>query len=153
MLQAWRIVKRRYADTAFDGEGARLHGGRWNSPGRAVVYASESRALATLEVLTGLQSIAVAPAYVLMGVTFDEGWVSALDAEDLPEGWNRFPPTPASQHLGDDWLATERSAVLRVPSVIVPGEFNYLLNPTHPDFAAIKIGAPEELTLDPRLLP
>lgn len=153
MLQAWRIVKRRYADTAFDGEGARLHGGRWNSPGRAVVYASESRALATLEVLTGLQSLAATPAYLLMGVTFHERWVSTLDADDLPEDWNRFPPTPASQHLGDDWLATERSAVLQVPSVIVPGEFNYLLNPAHSDFAAIEIGEPEELTLDPRLLP
>jgi RES domain-containing protein len=109
--------------------------------------------LATLEVLTGLQSIAVAPAYVLIGVSFDEESVSALHAEDLPEGWNRFPPTPASQHLGDDWLATDRSAVLRVPSVIVPGEFNYLRNPAHPDFAAIEIHTPEELTLDPRLLP
>ena len=136
MLQAWRIVKRRYADTAFDGEGARLHGGRWNSPGRAVVYASESRALATLEVLTGVQSMAVAPAYVLMGVTFDEEFVGTLLAEDLPDGWNRFPPTPASQHLGDDWLATGRSPVLRVPSVIVPGEFNYLLNPAHPRYVS-----------------
>ena len=152
MLHAWRIVKRRHADNAFDGEGARLYGGRWNPPGRPAVYVSESRALATLEVVAGLQSITVVPAYVLIGVSFDEELVTSPGLDDLPEGWTRYPPPPASQQFGAMWLEAQTSAVLRVPSVLVPEECNYLLNPRHADFDAIGIGEPEELRLDPRLL-
>ncbi len=158
MIEAWRIAKRRYIDTAFDGEGARLHGGRWNSPGRPVVYGSESRALATLEVLAGLGSTYVLQAWVLIGVRFPESIVTDLDSflislgrEGLPAGWNAAPPTPASQEIGDLWLDRQDSAVLRVPSVIVPAEHNYLLNPRHSDFARVEIGVPEEMRLDPRL--
>jgi RES domain-containing protein len=159
VIEAWRIAKRRYADTAFDGEGARLHGGRWNSPGRPVVYVSESRALATLEILAGLGSTAVLPAWVLIGVRFPESivtdvgsFLASLGREGLPAGWNAAPPTPASQQIGDLWLERGESAVLRVPSVIVPAEHNYLLNPRQSDFGRVEIRVPEEMRLDPRLV-
>lgn len=151
MIQAWRIVKNRYVDQAFDGEGARVNGGRWNSPGYRAVYVSESRALATLEVLAGLGSEAPLVNYSLIGVRFDEDLVSEIDAPDLPEGWDHNPPGPASQAVGDLWLAEQRSVVLRVPSVIVPAESNYVLNPSHRDFTKIAIDPPEELRIDPRL--
>jgi RES domain-containing protein len=156
VIEAWRIVKRRYAKLAFDGEGARLFGGRWNSPGRPVIYVSESRALATLELLAGLGSTAPLPAWVIAGVRFPESLVADLGEilapEVLPDGWDATPPTSVSQGIGDRWLDEAPSAVLQVPSVIVPAECNYLLNPRHPDFGRIDLGEPQELRLDPRVV-
>jgi RES domain-containing protein len=153
VVSAWRIVKRRYAHTAFDGEGARAYGGRWIGPGRPVIYVSESRALATLEVLAGLKTSVVVPAYVLIRVDFDEALVKHVDPNDLGTDWRASPPTSATQRIGDEWLDEATSAALRVPSAVVPGEFNYLLNPRHSDFGTLRVGTPEELYLDPRLLP
>jgi len=151
--QAWRITKRRYAATAFDGEGARRFGGRWNSPGRSVVYVSETRALATLGVLAGLQTSAVLPAYVLVSVAFQDALVTAVDVGALSTNWHTSPPDPATQEIGDRWIEEGPSVLLRVPSALVPGEFNYLINPRHSDFGKLKIGMPEELHIDPRILP
>lgn len=151
MILAWRIVKNRYIDQAFDGEGARINGGRWNSPGSRAVYVSETRALATLEVLAGLGSEAPLSHYSLIGVRFDEELVSEITSADLPDGWDSSPPGPTSQAVGDLWLAEERSVALRVPSVVVPAESNYVLNPGHPDFGQVQFDSPEELRIDPRL--
>lgn len=153
MLTGWRIVKRRYADRAFDGEGARLHGGRWNSAGRQVVYLSESRALATLEILAGLRTPAVIPAYVLIKVEFEEDVVTELHKRTLPAEWIASPPGTATQRIGDQWFDVMTSVVLRVPSAVVPGEFNFLINTLHPDFRTLKVGSPEQLYMDPRILP
>ncbi len=152
MPLAWRIVKNRHAERAFDGEGARLYGGRWNSPGVAVVYASESRALATLEVLAGLQTNSPLPEYVLVPAEFDESLVLAVDLEDLPSDWRKNPPSSSTQHLGDDWIASAESAVLKVPSPLVPQESNYLFNPRHPAFSEVSLGQPEGVAMDPRLI-
>lgn len=153
MPTAWRIVKRRHAGSAFDGEGARRYGGRWNPPGTAVVYASETRALCLLEVLAGLRAVKPVQAYVLIPATFDDSLVLDVGTRDLPPEWRRHPPHPGTQRIGREWVDRKRSAVLRVPSAIVPEEANYLLNPAHPDFGQIEIGTPEEVTIDPRLLP
>lgn len=152
MIEAWRITKRRYSGKAFDGEGARLYGGRWNSVGRAVVYASETRALGMLEVLTGLQGTTTVVDYVAIPVRFDETLVTDVTPDELPDGWDARPPGGASQRVGDAWLDTADSPVLRVPSVVVPAESNFLINPVHPGFAEIEIGSAEELNLDPRFL-
>ena len=152
MPLAWRIVKKRHAEKAFDGEGARLYGGRWNSPGVAVVYASESRALATLEILAGLQTNSPLPEYVLIPAEFDEPIIVAVEPEDLSADWRRNPPPPSTQRLGDDWIASGASAVLRVPSALVPQESNYLFNPRHPAFSEIRVGQPEGAAMDPRLI-
>ena len=152
MLTVWRITKRQHAPAAFDGEGARLFGGRWNSPGVPAVYASETRALAMLEVLAGLGETAKLDAYVLIGASLDESLVAELDTQRLPENWRAYPPPPTVQALGNRWLADSASPALRVPSALVPHEWNYVLNPRHPDFRAIQISAPEPVPLDPRLL-
>jgi len=151
MPTAWRIVKKRHVGSAFDGEGARRYGGRWNSPGTAIVYASETRALSLLEVLAGLRSVRPVGAYVIIPATFDESMILGVETHELPPEWRRYPPRAATQRIGDDWADQERSAILRVPSAIVPEEFNYLLNPAHPDFPRIDIGTPEDVTIDPRL--
>jgi RES domain-containing protein len=151
-ITAWRIVKKRYASSAFDGEGARRYGGRWNTPGTPVVYLSDSRALAMLEVLAGLRSVAPLPAFAVVPAVFDASLVLRLENESLPAEWRQSPPHPVAQRIGDAWVGQGNSAILRVPSVIVPEEYNYLLNPAHPEFHRIRLGEPQEVRIDPRLL-
>lgn len=150
MIRAWRIVKAEHAATAFSGDGARLLGGRWTSIGVAVVYTAESAALATLEVLVHLRRMSRLPLYVLIGCHFDDALVT--DVRALPTNWRESPAPAELQKIGDEWVRSGRSAVLRVPSVIVPGEHNYLLNPAHPKFKKIAIGKPERFQLDTRLM-
>jgi len=152
VVTAWRLAKARHAATAFDGEGARLHGGRWNSLGTRVAYASDSVALATLEVLAHLQSTAVLQSYSLATIRFPEELVEVLDITALPKGWRRFPSPPENQAIGDQWIAERRSLVLRVPSAIIPTESNFLINPAHPGFANVVIERPERFTFDSRVL-
>jgi RES domain-containing protein len=152
LITAWRLVKSRHSAAAFDGEGARLHGGRWNSPGTRVAYASDSIALAALEVLAHLQSTAVLQSYSLAAIRFPEELVEVLPETSLPQGWRRFPTPPANQAIGDQWVAQGRSLVLRVPSAIIPSAANFLINPLHPDFTRTVIERPERFAFDPRLL-
>ncbi len=152
MLTLWRIAKRRHADSAFGGEGARLYGGRWNSVGVRVAYASESIALACLEVLMGLQRSSVLASYSLVSAQVDEASVEALPAASLPAGWRHHPPSGDCQAIGNWWVAERRSAVLRVPSAIIEVESNYLLNPEHPGFGRITISPPVPFAFDARLL-
>jgi RES domain-containing protein len=151
MITAWRIAKTRYASSAFDGEGPRVNGGRWNSVGVRVAYASESVALATLEVLVGLQKTSVLASYSLVSARFEEATVESLPVDSLPANWRSYPPPPESQAIGDQWVLEGRSLVLRVPSAIIEAESNYLLNPAHPDFEAITISDPMAYTVDARL--
>ena len=151
MRQAWRIVKEKHAATAFDGEGARIYGGRWNSAGTPMVYTSATLSLAALESLVHLHP-PVSFRYVAIAVEFDETRVETVDAAGLPGDWTEEPPPPSTQWLGDQWVKEARSAVLEIPSVIVPSESNFLLNPHHPDFRHIQIGKPVPFAFDPRLL-
>ena len=150
MGEAWRIVKKKHAVTAFDGEGARLNGGRWNSVGVRVVYVSCTKSLAALETLVHLK-LPVAFKYVAIPLQFDDVLVETFPPATLPAGWDTEPPSLASQQIGDAWVKNSRSALLALPSVIT-GETNYLLNPAHPDFKKISIGKPEPFAFDPRLL-
>jgi RES domain-containing protein len=152
VIRSWRIVKAKHAAGAFDGEGDRLLGGRWNSPGRRAVYTAESAALAALEMLVHLGRMTTLPAYVVISCDFDDKLVSDIDRHRLPSHWRTFPAPPALPAIGDAWLAGGKSPVLRVPSAIVPGENNYLLNPAHPKFHRIVIGKPERFELDLRLI-
>jgi RES domain-containing protein len=149
--EAWRIVREKNAATAFSGEGAAKHGGRWNSRGVPVVYTSGTKSLAALETLVHLNP-PMAFKYAAIRITFDHAIVEIVPAKGLPPGWQAEPPPPSSQRLGDIWVLRARSAVLALPSVLISGEPNYLLNPAHPDFKQISIGEPEEFMFDPRLL-
>lgn len=150
MPVAWRLVKSVHAATAFSGEGAARTGGRWNSRGQHVVYASETRALALLETLVHLD-FPVAFHYVFIRIEFPDALLSRLEAKALPGDWLADPPSGSTRKIGDAWLRENRSAVLAVPSAVVPGETNFLLNPHHPDFAQIRLATPEPFSLDPRL--
>jgi RES domain-containing protein len=150
MGEAWRISKEKHVATAFNGEGARLYGGRWNSVGVRVAYVSFSKSLAALETLVHLK-LPVTAKYVAIPLQFDDALVEIFPTTTLPAGWNAEPPSLVSQQIGDDWVENNRSALLALPSVLT-GETNFLINPAHPDFSKIKIGKPEPFTFDPRLL-
>jgi RES domain-containing protein len=148
-LQAWRIVKTKHAATAFSGEGARLFGGRWNSAGVSLVYTSSTQALAALESLVHLNPPVIFK-YAAIPLEFEAELVEKVTA--LPPGWANSPAPPSTRALGDLWAKEARSAVLELPSAIIPGESNFLLNPAHPDFKKIVIGKPVPFSFDPRLL-
>lgn len=131
----------------WDGAGAALHGGRWNPPGVPVIYAAATLSLAMLERLVQRRN--------LRGTLLVEADVpDALAWEDLlaspPPGWQALG-SPEAAAAGGAWAAAGRTALLRVPSALVPREANWVINPAHPDVAAIRTGPPEPLDWDPRL--
>lgn len=152
MATAWQVVRREYIDSAFDGEGARRVGGRFNSRGNAVVYTADSVVLALLEVMVHVSSYKQLINRVAIPIIFEEQHVASLEKNDIPADWRAVPPSRSTQIIGDQWVREELSVVLRVPSVIVPHAFNYIINPHHPDFEAVDIGPAEEFTIDPRLI-
>ena len=147
----WRLTRQEYADDAFSGEGARRYGGRFNSAGRRAVYTAESLALALVETLAGLTDYEDLYRYVFFQITLDERNVEILSQDELPAGWDARPPATASRKQGDAWLAERRSLALRVPSVVVPHSYNYVLNPAHLAFGEIEVPEPEAMPVDPRL--
>ena len=151
MRTVWRITTARFAATAFSGEGARLYGGRWNPKGFALVYTAESRSLALLEMM--VQDAPLRARYLLIPAQLpDTLGITHVGVTDLATDWRRLDRRDALQRIGRGWLAQGRSAVLAVPSAVVPAEHNYLLNPAHPDFARIIMGEPEALDTDFRLM-
>jgi RES domain-containing protein len=151
MLTAWRIVKRKYGRTAFTGEGARLYGGRWNSVGFPIVYTAESQALAALEMVVHLDSSDLLDHYVWFKIGIDESLVTIVASSELPRNWRADPPPIKVREIGDSWVTAGTSAVLQVPSAILPAEYNFLLNPHHPDFPKLLIGRRIPFRFDPRL--
>lgn len=153
---AWRIATDTPSYEADDlsGAGAKAQGGRWNETGLAVVYSSEKRALACLETVVHLNAGGLPLNRYLVEITIpDEVWARARreTADSLPVGWEAEPIGLASLRLGTDWLRSGTSALLVVPSVIVPEEFNVLINPGHPDSAGITAAKRRRWLYDPRL--
>ena len=152
MITAYRITQRRFQESAFTGEGARLGGGRFNSVGVPAVYVASSLPLALLEVLAGLNRHRRLDPYVYFEVRFEERHVSDLDLEQLPANWTDAPAPKVVRALGDAWLKARRSLALRVPSAALPQERNYVINPLHEAAAALVIDGPKPIAIDPRLL-
>lgn len=150
MPAAFRIVKARHARSAFSGEGARIAGGRWSRPGEAVVYASDSLALAAIETFVHLGEDGLHIRFVYFRVDIPDD-LAIQRCRRPPPGWRAEPPEAASTRYGSEWVRRGRTAVLDVPSAIVPSERNYLLNPHHTDFARIRIGRATPFVFDPRL--
>lgn len=142
----------RTVEEMLSGKGALWHNGRWHSAGRRVVYLAGSLALASLELLVHLHVSDVLSAYRKLSVGIPSDLVQAVDRRRLPADWARTGLHPATQGIGDQWLDSLESAVLGVPSAVVIGEVNYIVNPAHPDFARLE---PDEITdyrYDPRIL-
>lgn len=151
-ITAWRIIKARHRDRAFSGEGARIAGGRWNKIGIPMIYTADSLALAALEIIVHLsRQELLKKIFFCIPARFDANLVTALDPAELPEDWNALPPSESTRAIGTEWALKQTSTVLKVASTVIPQEFNYVINPLHPDFNKIAIGTARRLALDPRL--
>ncbi len=153
----WRIAAdtARYPAEDLSGTGAKLAGGRWNAPDHAVVYASTTRALACLETVVHLNAGGLPLNRYLVEITIpDPVWAAAQreTQHSLPVGWDAEPASLTSIGFGTDWLRGGGSALLVLPSVIVPEEFNVLLNPEHPDAGAVTCRKLRKWLYDPRLV-
>ncbi len=157
MPLVWRIVPMLRADTPFDGEGARLHGGRWNSVGVPAVYCASSIALGVLEILVHLDTGRPAPEFAAIPLLLDNHQVDPLPAAaTLPPGWADAAAPESTRRFGDAWLRRGERLALTLPSVLVPRETNYLVNPLHPDLVnqlRRTIEPHERVRLDRRILP
>ena len=151
MIRAWRIVKAKHAIHAFDGEGSRLYGSRWNSPGVRVVHVSATLSLATLEIIAHLQGSTLLSHYVAFFVEFDGSFVERINIAELPADWRNSPPPSTVRQIGDLWVRGSSSPILEVPSALIPSEVNYLLNPSHADFSRIVLSSQLPLDVDPRV--
>ena len=151
-ITAWRILKTQHAGRAFDGEGARLAGGRWNKIGVPLIYTADSLALAALEIMVHLPKSELLKArYQRIPVQFDSRLIKSFNLIDLPEDWDLLPPPESTQAIGTSWARKNSSVVLKVPSTIIREEFNYLINPLHPDFDKLTTGTPQRFVFDPRV--
>jgi RES domain-containing protein len=152
-LIVYRLVQPKHSQTAFSGEGAFLVGGRWNSPGVRVVYASGSVALAVLETLAYRKARRPLPPRHLYRLVLDERQVTWVPPEQLPDDWMTYPHPESTQAIGDAWVNRGDTLALAVPSVLAPQEHNIALNPAHPDFAHLQIEGPKVFPFNPRLTP
>lgn len=153
-MRVFRIEREKYLETTLKGIGAALtEGYRWNSLNTQLVYTAESRALAILEVSVHLdlnEDLPMDRYYVEIDIPNDIV-INVLRIEDLPINWDVKPPSLETQFIGDDFVNDGETAVLKVPSCIVPLEFNYLINPKHPDAKRIKVISKQKLIFDNRL--
>src|SRR5436190_1628998 len=142
-MQFWRIGRRRYVREAASGEGARLYGGRWNSRGVRVVYASTSLALAAVETFVNLEpNLRPADLVSIQGEIPDSLGIGKLDTSRLPVGWHETRDE-SIRRFGDDWVRNGHRVALLVPSAAIRGEWNLLLNPAHADSSKILFRDPE----------
>ena len=145
--------KKKHLVDVLSGEGARLGGGRWNHSGVPVVYVSETISLAVLELFIHFtrQDIAISKSLIVVPVLIpDSVKVTEVSVQSLAPGWNSSPPPDFTRDIGSEWARSGDSAVLRVPSAIIPEEHNFVLNVKHPDFSKMTVGDPRRFVLDDR---
>jgi RES domain-containing protein len=151
MVRVWRITHRQYAESAFSGEGARLYGGRFNSEGKRAVYTSGSLSLSLLELLVQINDRDYLEKCVQFYADIPGDLIYKPAVNELPAGWDDVPYGKSAQRFGDQWLKDDKHPVLRIPSVVVPVEFNYVINPAHRHFVKIEISPSKKVILDPRI--
>lgn len=150
-MKVFRLCKAKY-NGDLSGKGAELFGGRWNNKGVALIYTSDSVSLCTLEVVVHSEQGDVPRNYVLHTLEIpDDLSILEVATGSLPPDWRTFPHSEAARRIGDQFVKEGKAAILKVPSAVVPNDFNYLLNPAHPDFSRIKIIKTEVYEFDTRL--
>jgi RES domain-containing protein len=150
-VKVYRLSKQIYADD-LTGAGAELAGGRWNHKGTRMLYTSDSRALCTAEIAVHTPMGVMPKDYFLVTIEIpDRIRIGEIALKDLSENWKDFPYTGITQEIGDEFIRQGELLVLKVPSAVVPGDFNYLINPEHKNFNKIKIKNKEPFSFDERL--
>ncbi len=147
----YRIAKCAYVND-LAGTGARLYGGRWNSVGKPMVYLASSRALAVLETLVHLSPTMFPNDFCLAEIKVPDGSILTLDISNLPPNWQDISAPMQLRQIGDTFLKQQQYLLMKVPSVIVPDDFNYLLNPLHADAAKVKVITQRGFSFDERLV-
>jgi RES domain-containing protein len=154
-MRIWRLCRSPYAADAFSGEGARRFGGRWNSRGVPMVYASTSLSLAAIELFVHLEPGQAPTDLVYLSATLPANEPAlTLQPADLPPEWSTDPGAAgltAIRNLGDDWIRERSSLAMLVPSVPIPAEWNVLVSPLHPRIGDLKIDAPRPFVFDARM--
>jgi len=150
-MRVFRLAKYIYAND-LSGTGSEIAGGRWNFKGSRLLYSSESRALCMAEIAVHAPFGIIPENYFMITIYIPQSIKTEnVLAERLPKGWNNFPPIRATQEIGEEFIKTGKALVLKVPSAVVQGDFNYLVNPEHNDFNKIKIVQCEKFDFDERL--
>jgi RES domain-containing protein len=146
----YRLSKSKYSSD-LSGKGAERSGGRWNSKGVAMIYTGASRALCTTEIAVHTPLGNIPLNYEIVSIEIPDATIGELDMTTLPEGWRSFPHPHLTQKIGDKFIADHLYLTLKVPSAVVPGDFNYLINPHHQDFSEVKIVETAAFEFDERL--
>jgi RES domain-containing protein len=150
-MRFWRICRQRYAAEAGSGEGARIFGGRWNSRGVRVVYASTSLALAAVETFVNVEpNLQPKDLVSIEGEIPETLEIGRLDLQALPADWHETRDE-SLRRFGDEWIRSRQTVALLVPSAAIRGDWNVLLNPAHPDFRKIKFLGPKPFEFDARM--
>lgn len=151
-MHVFRLAKAKYIHD-LSGLGARIAGGRWNEKGTAALYTAQNRSLATVEYLVHVP-IAIKPKGLIMATLEIPDTVpqATITVNDLPPNWEEYPLPPELAKIGTDWITAGSELLLFVPSVVVAGENNVLINPSHPDMKYVKILDVESYLFDQRLL-
>lgn len=137
----------------LSGKGAELYGGRWNSKGMAMLYTSGSRALAFAEVAVHIPVSIVPKDYFLISIVIpDAAGIIELTAADMPADWRSNPHSNSTQKIGDQFILEAKDLVLKVPSAVVPGDFNFLINPAHSQHKEVMIDRAEAFEFDSRFV-
>jgi len=151
-VRVWRISKERYATGALTGKGGIVASGRWHYRGTRIVYTSNSLSLAALEYLVHVDPDIAPDDMVSMEIDVpDDVPIAELDPLELPRRWDSTLPSRSTQSIGTQWIDMGETAVLRVPSVVIQPEYNYLINPSHSDFDRISIAGIKPFSFDLRL--
>lgn len=145
----YRLAKNKYAHD-HTGTGAKLAGGRWNSIDTAILYTSESRALCTVEIAVRSKLNMVPVDYVIVRYNIPDE-MKELSLDELPNDWQKSPHPVSTKIIGDRFVKEGKFLTLKVPSAAVPGEFNFLVNPSHKDFSKVKVLDLEPYKFDTRL--
>lgn len=150
-MKVYRITKKQYAN--LDGEGGLLYPGRWHNKGHRVLYTSENKSLAILELLAHINKVVILSFnFVLLEIIIpDEIPIETVPDDILNKEWNSFTFSRKCQNYGSEFLAENKGLILKVPSVIVPNEYNYIINPNHPDFNKIRLDEVNKFYFDTRL--
>ena len=152
MRRVYRVLRKAYARSPLDGEGAYLYGGRWSSAGNRLAYTSEHQSLAMLEYFVHLDADDAPPDLLLVTAGLpDDLSAKRIAVDSLPSFWRRSPASAELARVGDEFVAEAKHCVLIVPSALAPHENNCLLNPQHRDFRRVVVHGVEPLIYDPRM--
>ena len=150
-MDAFRLARKKYA-IELSGKGASIAGARWNSKGTEIIYCAESRALAMAEVVVHLSLATLPSDFVMLKIDIPDAIsMETIDVADLEPNWSVFPFSFSTQVIGDDFVRRGEACILKVPSAVVKGDFNFLINQYHSDFKRIKIVEQMDFPFDKRI--